>query len=203
MSKILYTKAEILLLTNLSIPIIMNKTDLTLTRAEAQAALLKNEEVDLTKLDLSRPHLGWFHFTNGTYYPKIVPWLKVDGVYLDGDFYITEYDTQKDITKGKATRKLRRRGYKLPIWGAARCIEENAEQLNPILKALGWPEIKGEYWSDWESEFDESNPTHHEPNFGGFSPGDSDTEPYTTYPKRYLKARGVVQDAAQRLYDFT
>ncbi len=110
------------------------------------------------------PKLGYFHFKDGSYYPKISdnPASNVDGIYVADGYCLTAHQLKEKVYRSQAESFCKEMKCVLPPWNVyCKFIDKsNREKLNNAIQKLGWPQIikrysgRPNYWFDGISEAD-------------------------------------------------
>ncbi len=109
---------------------------------EIKTAFLKKHNL-LT--NLQKPAFGFYHFKNRTFYPEIVPWLDVDGVYVNEELCLVLVDKPK--TFSKAMQRCYWKACKIPSAEMRSFVLAHRTALNALLQAAGLPLISESFWA--------------------------------------------------------
>lgn len=141
---------------------------------------------------LNEPKPGYFHFTDGSYFPELIPGLIVDGVYIADGYCASKFEREKGkTTMGRAKRFCANRDVSLPPSGVRDVMFRNVHQLNAAFDKIGWPRLQEykHYWADGDCAGDGTGP---EIIYIGGAPGDDMILPGSYEAYEYY-VRGVFQ----------
>ncbi len=107
------------------------------------------------------PKLGYFHFKDGSYYPKLSdnPASSADGVYVADGYCLTAHQLEKRAYQDQAQKFCREMRCVLPPYNVCRKFvdKSNRKKLNNAIQKLGWPKIIKKYFGEadyWCEEAD-------------------------------------------------
>ena len=116
-------------------------------KKEIKTAFLKKHNLST---NLPNPEFGFYHFNNRTFYPELVPWLEVDGVYVNEELCLVLLD--KPRTFSKAQNRCFWKGCKIPSAETRSFVLAHRTTLNALLEAAELPLISESFWAIGDEE---------------------------------------------------
>lgn len=132
------------------------------TKEKAFIQFIVNNRISVAELFnfLNEPKPGYFHFTDGSYFPEIIPGLSVNGVYIKDGYCASKFERNGKTGIGNAGRFCSNRNVSLPPYDVRNEMVRQINVLNEAFLQLGWPKMTQfeSYWAQGDSGGSGSGP---------------------------------------------